>query len=320
MHVKSSCIRKAVFFPLLMALAVMLASQVSCADRNAEAPNEAEEDIYVENEWDFVDGAMDISNGIPETASGRLARIRAAGVLKVATEPYFAPQEFIDPSLSGQDQYVGSDMELARTIAEYMGVELLIVPMDFTEVLTAVAEGNCDLAISALSYTPARASYVELSKGYYFSDNPESVLLIREEDRDTLTSLDDLKDKNIIAQSGSLQEALTADNITRYREFRRVPSVQDVYNALKKGTADAGTVDMETAVLYLESNPDCGLTLMPDVRFTMQEAFKGDRIAGKKGDLELMYFINGIIDQIVSEGIYREWFSEYSRYARNLGL
>ena len=67
----------------------------------------AEEQAFVENEWNFVDGSMDVSHGIPETANGVLARIRERGVLRVATEMYFAPQEFIDPDLEGQDAYVG---------------------------------------------------------------------------------------------------------------------------------------------------------------------------------------------------------------------
>ena len=58
----------------------------------------AEDTVYVENEWGFVDQSLDISKGIPDDASGVLDRIRRTGVLRVATEPYFAPQEFIhDP-------------------------------------------------------------------------------------------------------------------------------------------------------------------------------------------------------------------------------
>ena len=78
----------------------------------------AEDQSYVENEWNYVDGSMDVSNGIPDTANGVLARIKETGVLRVATEVYFAPQEFIDPALDGQDAYAGADMELARLIAE----------------------------------------------------------------------------------------------------------------------------------------------------------------------------------------------------------
>ena len=90
----------------------------------------AEEGAYIENEWNYVDQSMDVSHGIPDDAAGVLDRIRREGVLRIATEPYFAPQEFIDPDLEGQDQYVGADMKLAALIAERMGVGLEIVFVD----------------------------------------------------------------------------------------------------------------------------------------------------------------------------------------------
>ena len=37
---------------------------------------------YVENEWNYVDGSMDISCGIPENATGVMDRIRRKGVLR----------------------------------------------------------------------------------------------------------------------------------------------------------------------------------------------------------------------------------------------
>ena len=60
-----------------------------------------EETTYVENDWNYVEGSMDISKGIPGDALGVLESILNTGKLRVATEPYFPPQEFIDPAKSG---------------------------------------------------------------------------------------------------------------------------------------------------------------------------------------------------------------------------
>ena len=110
--------------------AVILAAVITLCCCAFSGPAAAEE-AFVENEWNYVDRSMDVSRGIPENATGVLERIRRTGVLRVATEPYFPPQEFIDPDRTGQQQYAGADMELARLIAERMGVELQIVPMEF---------------------------------------------------------------------------------------------------------------------------------------------------------------------------------------------
>ena len=278
------------------------------------------ENIYTVNEWNFVDSSMDVSGGIPEDASGVLARIRERGVLRVATEPYYPPQEFIDPGFDGQDKYRGADMELARLIAERMGVELHIEEMEFTEVLPAVANDVCDLAISALSFTPGRASSHTMSKGYYFSDIPKTVIIIRAEDAEKITSVADLAGKTLAAQQGSLQEAMMAANVYVYKEFRRLSQVQEVYSAVARGTADAGAADAETAIEYLANNPQEGLMILPGVEFYLQREYLGDRIAARNGEYELIAFVNGVIDEVLKNQLYDEWIAEARERVCELGM
>lgn len=281
----------------------------------------AEDTVYVENEWGFVDQSLDISKGIPDDASGVLDRIRRTGVLRVATEPYFAPQEFIDPDKEGQEQYAGADMNLAALIAERMGVSLEIIPMDFADVLPALAEDKCDLTISAIAFTPGRAGAYTLSKGYYFTESEASTtMMIRVADQEVITSLDDLDKKIIAAQSTSLQESLAIRHVNQYAEFRRLSSVQDVYDAVKNGTADAGFVDMETAQNYIKNNPDSGLMLVSTVQFSLEEQDLGDRICAKKGELQLICFVNGVIDEIIADKSYDKWIKEAEKRASELGL
>ena len=280
-----------------------------------------EEQVFVENEWNYVDGSMDVSNGIPETANGVLARIRETGVLRVGTEPYFAPQEFIDPDREGLAMYAGADMELAKLIAERMGVSLEIIPLDFTEVFRAVNSDECDLVISALSFTPARAITNEMSKGYFFSETPANItMVVREEDAETILTAADLKDRVLVAQRGSLQEAVTVEQILDYQEFRRVALTQEVYEAVRSGNADAGVVDMENAEIYIRNNPGCGLVMVEGIRFTLEDQFAGDRVAAKKGETELLYFVNGVIDEVLEKGLYNEWYKEAQKRAEELDL
>ena len=281
----------------------------------------AAESYYVENEWNYVDGSIDTENGIPENATGVMDRIRRKGVLRVATEPYFAPFEFIDPALQEQDQYVGADMKLAALIAEKMGVQLEIVPLEFTQVLPALTENQCDLTVSAINFTPSRASGYAMSKGYYFPETTASTaFVIREADRESITSLEDMADKTLIAQSSSLQESLAAKHIINYREFRRVSSVQAVYEAVRKGRADAGVVDMETAANYIRNNPDAGLILADNLYFDLEEQYLGYRVMAKKGELQLIYFVNGVINEVLENGTYLEWMEEAQKRADELGL
>ena len=276
---------------------------------------------YVRNEWNFIDRSMDISHGIPEDAGGVLGRIRDRRTLRIATEPYFPPQEFIDPTKVGSKRFVGSDIDLAQLIADRMGVTLEIVPMEFSEVLSSLDENTCDLAISALSFVPSRAAAYEMSKGYYFSENNSgNGILIRSEDQDKFHSIEDFSDKVIAAQRGSLQESLMAENFPGYKEFIRFKSTQEVYSALEDGKIDAAMVDIETAENYIEKEAGIQLMLLPDFQFRLEEYYQGDRIAAKKGQLQLIYFVNAVIDEVLESGQYMEWYKEAEDLAQSLGL
>lgn len=301
------------------ALAILIAAVFLYAS-GGSVTGVCEGTVYPVNEWNYVDGSMDVSGGIPADASGTLARIRERGVLRVATEPYYPPQEFIDPAFDGQDKYRGADMELARLIAERMGVELQIAELEFTDVLPAVINDECDLAISALSFTPARASVTTMSKGYYFSGIPKTVIIIREADAAEITAVEDLAGKTLAAQQGSVQEAMTAANVYVYKEFRRFPQVSDVYSAVIRGDADAGAVDAEAAMEHLENNPEEGLMIVPGIEFYLRAEYQGDRIAARNGENQLIAFVNGVIDEVLANRLYDEWITEARQRARELGM
>ncbi len=262
----------------------------------------------------------DAGSGIADTATGRLAEIKERGVLTVATEPYWVPCEFIDPSKSGDDQYVGADIELAKYIANKMNVALEIVPLEFSAVLSSVPEGKYDLAISALAYTPERAEAMELSKGYYFTEDDAGYgILTTEELASKITSAEDLADYTIVTQSGSLQELLVNQDVPAYKEFKRVSSMTDAYLAVQEGKADAAIVARSSAQLYIDNNPGCGLVVQ-DYKFELGEEYDGMRVGAMKGETDLINFVNDCIDELLESGQYSKWYDEYTEYAKNLGI
>ncbi len=258
---------------------------------------------------------------VNQTANNRLEEIKKRGYVEVVTEPYFAPNEFIDPTKSGSEQYVGSDIELARYIAEELDVELRIIPLEFTAVLSSITEGKYDLAISALAYTPARAEAMTLSKGYYFSeDSPGYGLLIRKEDKDKIRSADDLSNRTVVAQSGSLQELFVNEQIPEYKELKRVSATTDGLLMVEERKADCCVVAISMAQLYIDANPKSGLLIVENFEFKVDESLGGMRIGMALGENELAEKINEIIEKVVSTGQYEQWYKEYAEYAKKLGL
>ena len=62
------------------------------------------------------------------------------------------------------------------------------------------------------------------------------------------------------------------------------------------------------------------LYVVPDFRFVEDESTKGTRIGVAKGETELMEEVNRIIGEVREEGLYDQWYEEYTEYARSLGI
>lgn len=253
-------------------------------------------------------------------SADRLAQIKDKGYIEVTTEPYYAPYEFIDPSKTGDEQYVGLDIEIAKAIADKIGVDLKIVPLEFTAVQTGIVDGKYDLALSALAYSDDRAENMNLSD-VYLSSSGESDgygFLVRSEDVDKYTSIESLAEAVVITQSGSVQESMYNGNVTKSKEFKLVSGMTDAYLAVAEGKADVCICDISSATLYAEANG--GLTTT-SFRFVVDEKMDGVVVAApKEGTASLMEVVNSVIAELKASGQIDAWDDQYTEYAKSLGI
>lgn len=255
--------------------------------------------------------------------ANRLEEILQRGYVTVATEPYFAPEEFIDPTKTGDEQYVGADIELAKFIAQELGVDLKIVPLEFTTVLSSVTEGKYDLAISALAYKPDRAENMNLSDAYYVAsdDDDNSYGFAMAADLEgVVKDVSDLADKVVVVQQGSLQQFLWEQYGGACKELKYASSTNDAFLMVTEGKADAVITATSFARLYIDANKDCNIVMCEDYRFQVEDKYTGMIIGMQKGEDALTERINEIIAKVVESGVYYEWVSQYKEYAASLGL
>lgn len=256
-----------------------------------------------------------------QAASDRLEQIKERGYIVFCTEPYWAPNEFIDPNKTGDAQYVGSDIELAKVIAERLGVELRIKPLDFSAVLAGTVEGKCDMAISAIAWSEERSMAMRLSRGYYYEAEESEDgygFLVREGDVEKYNSIEDLAEAIVITQSGSVQEGYYNKFCGNAKNFKLVANMTDAYLAVSEGKADVCITAISSGKLYAEAN---GGLAVPDFKFDLDEEETGTVIAlPLDGTESLMEEINALIGEILESGQYIEWRDEYVEYARSLGL
>ena len=255
-----------------------------------------------------------------QKADSRLDKIKAAGVLQVATEPYFAPYEFIDPAKKGQDQYLGADIKLMQAIADEIGVKLEIVPLDFTAVLAGITTAKYDMAISAIAYSLERSESMNLSNVYRASDTGYG-FIVRAEDADKYNSIADLKDAVVATQSGSVQEGIFRLDVTEKgcKELKLFAQMTDCYLAVQEGRADVCICSTDSAQLYAEANDN--VLAVPAFRFDVDPDMNGTVVAcPTDGTDELMEVINKVIDKLKADGSLDKWFEEAAVQAKELGV
>ena len=248
------------------------------------------------------------------SSQNRLEKIKESGKLVLATSPDFAPLEFEDLS-SGEAQYVGSDIELAKYIAEKLGVELEISAMDFSAVQAAIPSGQADIAISGFARTEERAQNMELSTPFNITEDGGQTVLVAKGQGANYTTAEDFSGLQIGAQNGSLQYNLVSSQLPEDVEIVPVGSLNDGVLMLETGKIDALASDLSNAELLLESHDGIETT-----DFMFEYSSEGNVAAVKKGETELIEAVNEIIDEVNELGLYEQWKDEATELAKSLGL
>lgn len=257
----------------------------------------------------FTNGSMIHAEETTTTNDGGdlLQQILDRGELIVGTSPDFPPNEFIDTTKEGQDQYVGSDIEFAKYIADQLGVKLTIKAMDFDAVLASVSTKQIDLAITGITNTPERDDSMEMSDAY-FDEEGESGwqgILIKEDMKDVYQSFDDLKGKKVAVQAGSLQDFYVKDQLTGVT-VQYITQLNDAISLLNNGTVDAIVTAYGTGKKFVSQND--GLYIDEKLLFTLNPKYTGNRVGAPKGETALIERVNEIIKDVRSKGLYEEWY------------
>lgn len=131
-----------------------------------------------------------------------LARIRAAGVLRVGTSADYPPFSFYRPDYTID----GFDIALIREIARRMGARAQVSDFAFDGLTGALRLGQVDVVIGAIAATPERRAMVDFSNTYYIGQG--AALAATDSPVGAITSPADLARWRVGAQKGSVYESL----------------------------------------------------------------------------------------------------------------
>ena len=167
---------------------------------------------------------------------------QAPKVLKVGTEPTFAPFEF---QKEGSKEFDGFDMDLIRAIGKQMNMKVEILNMGFDALIPAINAGNIDLAIAGMSITPDRQKAVDMSDPYYVS----GLVVVVGKDNAAVKSVNDLNNKGIAVQIGTTGAERAAK--VPGAKVKNFNTNAEVFLELKNKGVEAVIIDKPVAEYFL---------------------------------------------------------------------
>lgn len=213
-------------------------------------------------------------------ATADLADILAAGTVKIAVPESFAPFG----SLGASGEYEGYDVDVAKLIAEDLGVELELVPVTSNQRIPFLETDRVDLVIATMGANPERAKSIWFSSAYapFFS----GVFAASEK---AISSAADLAGMSIGLTGGTLEDLEITKIAPDSAEIIRFGDNAATRAAFESGQVDVLVSGNTLAAAISADNADMDI----ETKFILKEspAF----IGVKKGNLDLLFWVNTFI-------------------------
>lgn len=215
------------------------------------------------------------------------------GTLTMATNAYFPPYEYYEG-----DDIVGIDAEIAKAVADELGLELVIEDMEFDSIITAVQTNKADMGLAGMTVTEDRLKNVNFSKSY--ATGIQSVIVKEGSD---IKSLDDLDGKKIGVQLSTTGDIYAVDdygqeNVEEYNKGA------DAVMALLSDKIDCVIIDNEPAKAFVEANE--GLVIL-DTEYAVEDY----AACVNKDNTELLEAINDALTKLEADGTLQEIVDKY---------
>jgi len=239
--------------------------------------------------------------GAGALADGSLAAIQEKGYLIMGLDDSFPPMGYRNED----NEIVGFDIDLATAVAELLGVELRLQPIEWAAKELELDTRNIDCIWNGMSRTPQREIDMALSMNYMGN---AMVLLVSDP---AIESMADLAGKSLAVQAGSYAEKLLAGDayVDYMAALGEVLSFENYLMAvmdLQNGNADAVFIDLVVADFLITSVGDASLFTTGNME---DDVFC---VGFRKDDLELRDAVNEALLELAKNGtleaICVEWF------------
>jgi ABC-type amino acid transport substrate-binding protein len=231
--------------------------------------------------------------GSAEASTEQEASADDDGILTMGTNAAFPPYEYYDG-----DTIVGIDPEIAALIADELGMELEIIDMDFSSIVTSVQTGKIDIGMAGMTVDPDRLENVNFSDSYATGVQ----VIIVPEDSD-IASVDDLEGKLIGTQEGTTGAQYCMDQYGNDAVIAYTNGATAV-QALQQGKVDCVVIDQQPAIAFVDANE--GLKILET-----EYAVEDYAIAVAKENTDLLDKINAALAKFTEDGSIQAILDKY---------
>ncbi|EJW17817.1 transporter substrate-binding domain-containing protein [Paenibacillus alvei] len=233
-------------------------------------------------------------------SANALEQIKKSGKIKIGLMGTYAPYNFIND----KREVDGFDADIAKAVAKHIGVEVEFITGEFSGLIEGLQKDKYDALVSQVTITDDRKQKMDFSTPYV----KNAVNVIVKSDNTSIQKIEDFKDKKIGVGLGTNDEKYLRDvampkvgkfEIATYNDV--ITSLQD----LNVGRIDATINNVFALKPLIEKNHF-------DVK-AVGEPIKEDvaGIAIRKNNPELLAAINKALEEMKSDGTFKEIFKKW---------
>lgn len=219
------------------------------------------------------------------------------GQLRVGMECAYAPNNWQESEATDTNVPIenvpgayaeGYDVQWARIIADYLGLELVIVKMDWDGLIPALNEGQIDAIVAGMMDTASRREAINFSTPYHATEY--GMMVNAGSPFEGAKTIQDFKGASVLGQKDTALDTVI-DQINGVEHLTAVSSIPDMVARLQQGACDAIVVNVENAPAYMAANPNFVL-----ITFAEGDGFelpaKGSCVGIRYDDNDLVALVN----------------------------
>jgi arginine/ornithine transport system substrate-binding protein len=205
----------------------------------------------------------------------------------------------------------GFDVEIAWALCAALKMKCDLSPQEFAALIPGLQEGRIDAAVASMSITEERLQLVDFTEKYYQTENR---FVAR---RGTIADVspEALAGKTIGVKRGTTHDRYLTNTVADPSSIRRYGNSDEIYIDLALGRLDLALGDsISLTESFLKTDLGAEFDFVGPALSDSRWFGRGEGIAVRKGNQELLARLNQALREILADGTYTEIRARFFDY------